>query len=65
MRVCSCSFILQDLQRVDRTLTPWVVVNLHRPIYTSSIFGREHASDIVVGADLRSAMEDLFFVYQV
>ncbi|KAK9800257.1 hypothetical protein WJX73_008466 [Symbiochloris irregularis] len=58
-------FIQRDLEAVDRSVTPWVVVNQHRPIYTSSVSGREHQSDIVVASDLRSAMEDLFFTYQV
>ena len=65
MPVCMGRFIQADLQAVDRRLTPWVVVNQHRPIYTSSVFGRDHQSDIVVATDLRNAMEDLFFLYQV
>lgn len=60
-----CRFIQRDLAGVNRSVTPWIVVNLHRPIYTSSMFGRDQQSDIVVGADLRSALEDLFFTYQV
>lgn len=58
-------FIENDLRTVNRTHTPWVVVNQHRPIYTSSVAGRDQQSDIVVATDLRNAMEDLFFLFQV
>jgi len=29
------TFIQNDLQRVDRTVTPWVILTGHRPMYTS------------------------------
>ena len=60
-----CSFILQDLQNVDRSLTPWVIVNGHRPIYTPSLSSVGPGSDLVVARDLQDALEALFFTYQV
>ena len=59
------SFILQDLQTVDRSLTPWVVVNGHRPIYTPSLSSVGPGSDLIVARDLQDALEAIFFTYQV
>ena len=28
------NWMLQDLESVNRTQTPWLIVNLHRPLYT-------------------------------
>lgn len=61
----ACSFILQDLKNVNRNLTPWVIVNGHRPIYTPSLSSVGPGSDLIVARDLRDALEDLFFTYQV
>ncbi|CAL8471735.1 g11277 [Coccomyxa elongata] len=58
-------FILQDLAAVDRGVTPWVVVNMHRPIYTSSTAGVGPTSVIRVAEDLRAALEPIFMLYQV
>ncbi|EIE21772.1 Metallo-dependent phosphatase [Coccomyxa subellipsoidea C-169] len=58
-------FILQDLAAVDRAVTPWVVVNMHRPIYTSSTAGVGPTSVIRVAEDLRAALEPIFMLYQV
>lgn len=65
MGVCSCRFLLADLSMINRTVTPWLVVNLHRPIYTSSASGKSYTSVLKVAEDLRLALEDLFFLYQV
>ena len=58
-------FLLADLSMINRTVTPWLVVNLHRPIYTSSASGKSYTSVLKVAEDLRLALEDLFFLYQV
>ena len=58
-------FILQDLSHVDRRQTPWVVINMHRPIYTSSTSGVGPSSVIRVAEDLRAALEPLLILYQV
>lgn len=60
-----CRFLLADLSMINRTVTPWLVVNLHRPIYTSSASGKSYTSVLKVAEDLRLALEDLFFLYQV
>ena len=65
MGVCWCRFLLADLSMINRTVTPWLVVNLHRPIYTSSASGKSYTSVLKVAEDLRLALEDLFFLYQV
>jgi len=58
-------FVVNDLMTVDRQLTPWVVVGFHRPFLTSSLYGHQFKSDIVVSNDIRSAFEEIFFQYQV
>lgn len=57
--------MLTDLSLVNRSMTPWLVVNLHRPIYTSSASGKSYTSVLRVAEDLRVALEELFFLYQV
>lgn len=58
-------FAFLDLAAVNRSVTPWVVVGFHRPIYTTSIYGHEFQSDINVAVDLRTAFEEMFFMYEV
>lgn len=50
-----------DLVSVNRTLTPWLVVEMHRPIYHSEIIWPEHR----VGLGLRREIEDLLADYGV
>jgi hypothetical protein len=42
-----------------------VVVNMHRPIYTTSTSGVGPDSVIRVAEDLRAALEPLLVIYQV
>ena len=58
-------FIVDDLASVDRGQTPWVVVNMHRPIYTSSTAGVIPTSVLRVAEDLQQALESAFVLYQV
>ena len=58
-------FIVNDLAAVNRNNTPWVVVNGHRPIYTTSSSGGGLASVTTVARDLRVALEDVFYHYEV
>ena len=60
-----CRFINDDLAAVNRSVTPWVVVNGHRPIYTTSTSGGSITSVIQVADDLRESLEDIFYKYQV
>lgn len=58
-------FIVDDLAGVNRNDTPWVVVNGHRPIYTTSSSGGSLASVTTVARDLRVSLEDIFYQYEV
>lgn len=57
--------MVNELRSVNRTETPWVVVGLHRPLYTTDIWGYDWSSNQGVAADLRAAFEELFFLYEV
>ena len=61
----ACRFITEDLAAVNRSMTPWVIVNLHRPIYSTSSSGGSLSSVTGVANDLRAALEDVFYKYQV
>ena len=56
---------MNDLMNVNRNITPWVVVNGHRPIYTTSSSGGSLSSVTTVARDLRAALEDVFYTYEV
>lgn len=51
----------KDLKSVDRTVTPWLVVMGHRPMYSSE----KYQADGIVCHHLREALEDMFYQYQV
>uniref|UniRef100_A0A6B2G4Q6 Purple acid phosphatase 21 (Trinotate prediction) n=1 Tax=Myxobolus squamalis TaxID=59785 RepID=A0A6B2G4Q6_MYXSQ len=36
-----------DLQSIDRSKTPWVIVTMHRPMYSSSKTGSTRLSDLI------------------
>lgn len=50
------------LAAVDRAITPWVVVTLHRPIYTTQLC---ETGDYVVSLHLRRELDPLFEKYNV
>lgn len=50
-----------DLHAVDRTVTPFVIVTAHRPMYNSE----DYKSDYEVSLHLRSAIEPLLDTYSV
>nr|QOL01233.1 putative extracellular protein TR9_041a [Trebouxia lynnae] len=58
-------FITSDLAAVNRSVTPWVIVNGHRPIYTTSTSSGSLASVIRVADDLREALETVLYTNQV
>eukprot|EP00193_Tetraselmis_chui_P020184 CAMPEP_0177794908 /NCGR_PEP_ID=MMETSP0491_2-20121128/25918_1 /TAXON_ID=63592 /ORGANISM="Tetraselmis chuii, Strain PLY429" /LENGTH=546 /DNA_ID=CAMNT_0019317639 /DNA_START=179 /DNA_END=1817 /DNA_ORIENTATION=- len=67
-------FIVDDLQRADRSMTPLEGGPLydavadrggHRPFYVSSTYDGPKDSDIGVAAELRHALEDLFLAHRV
>lgn len=55
------NWIERDLQSVNRSVTPWIVVSTHRPAYCSE----NYASDYNVSLYLRAALEPLFTQYKV
>lgn len=54
-------WLKDDLQAVDRTVTPWVILELHRPLYESEVA----KWDYKVGVALRIELEDLLLKYDV
>lgn len=50
------AFLQQDLASVDRDVTPWVIVSVHRPLYNSE----QYASDYEVAINLKANLEPLF-----
>ena len=59
-------FICADLAALNRSATPWLVVGGHRPPYIDSTFyGLVPDGDQLVARQLRGALEDLFYSYQV
>lgn len=51
----------QHLDSIDRCLTPWLVVSMHRPMYVV----HPHKSNRVVAEHLRGSLESLFNQYNV
>merc|ERR1712146_427268 len=51
----------EDLRKVDRTVTPWVVCNMHAPWYNSDV----HHHDEYEETAMRASMEDLLHQYRV
>ena len=54
-------WLTHDLSSVQRSRTPWVVVELHRPLYEGEAMWDQNA----VGVAMRYEMEDLLHEYQV
>lgn len=50
-----------DLEDVDRCVTPWLFVGMHRPMYVPY----PHKSNRIVGRHLQDILEDLFLEYEV
>ncbi|EGG23403.1 hypothetical protein DFA_05535 [Cavenderia fasciculata] len=55
------NWIVQDLESVNRTLTPWVIFTGHRPIYGSSWEG----SEVGMYKNLQETYEPLLLQYDV
>mmetsp|Transcript_16813 Transcript_16813/g.42935 ORF Transcript_16813/g.42935 Transcript_16813/m.42935 type:complete len:586 (+) Transcript_16813:285-2042(+) len=54
-------WLLQDLERVNRTVTPWLFVGVHRPVYSSA----NDPGYLVVTKHLRRELEDTLQRYNV
>jgi len=55
------NWIQQDLEKVNRSLTPWVIFNAHRPMYSSE----NYAGDWAVAQNMQTAFEEILNKYQV
>ena len=55
------TWLVNELESVDRLRTPWLIVNLHRTMYSSE----KHPADNCTGIHIRQALEPLFHKYQV
>ena len=53
-------FLKADLAKVDRTATPWVIVMMHRPWYTSTEYTPEDVCLVC-----QEAFEDIFYEQNV
>jgi len=58
-------FLENDLANVDRTVTPWVVLSGHRPMYIDSMNNSTFTGDLTVARELRQVLEDLMVQYGV
>jgi acid phosphatase type 7 len=57
-------FVEGDLKTVDRSVTPWVVVESHRPLYEGES-GPHWQPQTSVGEAMRGELEDLLYDYSV
>lgn len=55
------TWLSRDLGKVDRSRTPWVVVELHRPMYNSE----QYDDDLLVAQNLQRLLEDLLVQHDV
>lgn len=55
------AWLQRDLATVDRSRTPWVIVEMHRPMYNNE----KHFSDYVVALGLQIELEELLVRYNV
>ena len=57
-------FLEDDLENVDRSVTPWVVLETHRPLYEGES-GEHWMPNTIVGEAMRDEIEDLLYTYRV
>ena len=55
------AFLAKDLSSINRTITPWVVVEVHRPLYNSEKYWTQDA----VGLGMRNEIEELLYMNKV
>jgi hypothetical protein len=55
------TWLVNDLENIDRRLTPWVVANMHAPWYNSDVHHHDEPEEL----DMRAYMEPLFRRYRV
>ena len=54
-------WLIADLASVDRSVTPWLILGIHRPLYETE----QYAGDFAVAAGLRGLMEPYLLKYGV
>merc|ERR1711957_1136018 len=55
------AWLASDLAKVDRTRTPWVIVELHRPMYNNE----KYSGDYSVAQGFQAQFEELLVQYDV
>ncbi|GMH99302.1 hypothetical protein TrLO_g8383 [Triparma laevis f. longispina] len=55
------TFVEETLAAIDRQVTPWVIVEFHRPMYNNE----DYASDNEVSENIQLQMEELFVKHDV
>ena len=58
-------FLVNDLEQVDRSMFPWVVIGWHRPMYVDQPSFTPVKGDSIVAQRLRDEIEPLLAEYQV
>lgn len=58
------AFLEHDLKTVDRSKTPWVILESHRPLYEGE-GGGHWVRNMLVGEAMRHEIEDLLYDYDV
>jgi hypothetical protein len=58
-------WLLNDLESVDRSVTPWIIFGGHRPMYINSNYGGSVTSDQTVMNNLIYSIEPLLWKYRV
>jgi len=54
-------WMMNDLNSVDRSVTPFVIVGGHRPMYCSENYN----SDLIMSLHIQEELEDLFYTFKV
>ena len=55
------AFLEKELSHINRTITPWVVVEVHRPLYNSEKYWEQDA----VGLGMRNEIEEVLYMNKV
>lgn len=55
------SWLLKDLRSVDRTVTPWLFLHIHRPLYSSETYTSDYRRSLL----LRNHLEHLLDEFRV
>jgi len=58
-------WLQHELASINRTRTPWIIVNAHRPMYVSSMSAGNPHSDMDVAAKMREHLEPLLNKFEV